>query len=272
MLIVSKPLIDIIFSCEERKSILLFLKSGPQEMEFILESLETSRQALLPHMRILEDSFLVTRFEDIWELTTIGQLMVNKMISLLSTADALDSGIRYWGTHSLDFIPSWLIGRMNELGNCKVIDTPLSDACELNREIVQTSFMSGSLFAATRIFDSKYLASLNELVQKNVTVYLILSRSMFNKAGTFYPKQLEELFEDRSVHFYVYPKELAFQDFMYNEYYLLLHLLKNSGEYDSKSILCSNPLAAEWGKDLFGYYLKDSKPVIQIQSLLGSMV
>lgn len=272
VLIVSEQLIDIIFSCEERKKILLFLKSGPQEMEFILESLETSRQALLPHMSVLEDSFLITRFGDMWELTTIGQLMVSKMISLLSTADVLDSGIDYWGTHSLDPIPGRLIGRMNELGNCKVIDTPLSDACELNREIVQTSFMSGSLFAATRLFDSKYLASLSDLAQKNVAIYLILSRAMLDKAGTFYSKHLEGLVKNRSVHFYVYPKELAFQDFMYNEYYLLLHLLKNNGEYDSKGILCSNPLAAEWGRDLFGYYLKDSMPVTQIRPLLESLV
>jgi predicted transcriptional regulator len=102
VLVVNEKLIDIIFSCEERKNILLFLKSGPQEMEFILESLETSREALLPHMGILEDSFLVTGFDDIWELTVIGQLMVSKMIALLSTADVLDSGIDYWGTHSLE--------------------------------------------------------------------------------------------------------------------------------------------------------------------------
>jgi predicted transcriptional regulator len=265
VLIVNKPVIDVVFSCEERKNILLFLKSGPQETEFILESLEMIRQDLLPHMRVLEDSFLVTRSEDVWELTTIGKLMVSKMISLLSTADVLDSDIDYWGSHRLDLIPSHLIKRMDELGMCKVINTPLSDADELNREIIQTSFMSGSLFAVTAFFDPKYLASLSDLAQKNVSIYIIISKTMLDKAGSQCTTCLEKLVKNRSVHFYVYPKKMAFQDFMYNDYYLLLHLLKNNGGYDNKGVLCSNPLAAEWGKDLFGYYLEDSIPVTQIR-------
>jgi predicted transcriptional regulator len=271
VLIVDRSIIDITFSCEERKNILLFLNSGPQEMEFILESLETSRQSILAHMRILEDNFLVSRYEDIWELTTIGKLMVSKMVSLLSTADVLDSDINYWGSHSLDFIPYKLIKRMNELGKCKVVNIPLSDACELNREIIQTSSMSGSLFAATMFFDSKDLASFSDLAQKSVNIYLILSKDVLEKAGSRYFAYFERLVKNRSVHFYVYPKKLPFQSFMYNDYYLLLHLLKNTGEYDSKSILSSNPLAAEWGKDLFGYYLKDSMPVTQTRQMLVSL-
>ncbi len=265
VLIVNKPVIDIVFSCEEIKNILLFLKSGPHDTEFIFESLEMSRQDLLSYMRVLEDSFLVARSEDVWKLTTIGKLMVSKMISLLSTANVLDSDIDYWGSHRLDLIPSHLIKRVDELGMCKVVNTPLSNADELNREIIQTSFMSGSLFVVTAFFDPKYLASLSDLAQKNVSIHVILSKTMLDKAGSRCTRYLEKLVKNKSVHFYIYPKKMAFQDFMYNDYYLLLHLLKNNGGYDNKGVLCSNPLAAEWGKDLFGYYFEDSIPVTQVQ-------
>jgi predicted transcriptional regulator len=257
--------IDIIFASRERKDILLFLKSGPQDMEFILESLESDRQALLPHMRILEENFLVTQFEDVWELTTIGELIADEMISLLSTADVLDSDIDYWGSHSLDFIPSYLIKRMNELGKCKVLDTPVAHEYELNREIIQTSPIAGSLFIAAAFIQPKCLTALSEMAQKNVDIYLILSQNALDKLRSRYAAYFEKLIKSKSFHFYVYSKELGFQAFMYNDYYLLLHLLKNNGEHDNKRILCSNPYATEWGKDLFGYYLKDSMPIAEMQ-------
>jgi predicted transcriptional regulator len=98
-----------------------------------------------------------------------------------------------------------------------------------------------------------------------VNIYLILSKNVLDKVRSRYAVYFEKLIKNKSFHFYVYSKELGFQSIMYNDYYLLLHLLKNNGEHDSKRILCSNPHATEWGKELFGYYLKDSKPINEMQ-------
>jgi predicted transcriptional regulator len=54
-----KPLLDVIFASEKRKNVLLVLQEGPKQMETLLESLGTIRQALLPQIRILEEHYLV---------------------------------------------------------------------------------------------------------------------------------------------------------------------------------------------------------------------
>lgn len=79
----SKQMIDVIFSSEKRKSILLMLQDGPEEMDFFLKSLDTTRQSLLPQIRVLEDHHLVFHYDDTYELTTIGKLIVDKMIPLV---------------------------------------------------------------------------------------------------------------------------------------------------------------------------------------------
>ena len=43
-----KSLIDVLFMSEKRKRVLLLLQDGTKEMEDILKSLDTTRQALLP--------------------------------------------------------------------------------------------------------------------------------------------------------------------------------------------------------------------------------
>lgn len=116
-----KPLIDVIFASEKRKGVLLLLQEGSKEMETLLKELGTTRQALLPQMRVLEEHYLVTHDKDIYELTTTGKLLVDYMAPLVDTLGVLDTDIDYWGTRNLDFIPPSLLKRMNELKSCEVI-------------------------------------------------------------------------------------------------------------------------------------------------------
>jgi predicted transcriptional regulator len=104
-----KPLLDVIFASEKRKNALLLLQEGPRQMKALLTSLGTTRQALLPQMRMLEDHYLISHYEDTYELTTIGKLVVDKMAPLVSTLNVLDNDLDYWGTHNIDFIPAHLL-------------------------------------------------------------------------------------------------------------------------------------------------------------------
>jgi predicted transcriptional regulator len=83
----------------------------------------------------------------------------------------------------------------------------------------------------------------------------------------FYTREYEffaEFFKNHLFHFYVYPEDVDVLSFGYNNYYLILRLLKQNGEFESKYIFCSNPSSIEWAKELFGYYLRKSNPVTEI--------
>jgi predicted transcriptional regulator len=49
-------------------------------MEVLVKALNTTRQALLPRVRTLEDHYLVSHDRDTYELTSIGKLIVDEMI------------------------------------------------------------------------------------------------------------------------------------------------------------------------------------------------
>jgi predicted transcriptional regulator len=76
---------------------------------------------LLPQIRILKEHHLVSHDRDIYELTTIGKLIVDEMSPLLDTVNFFEVDIDYWGTHNLDFIPPHLWKRIGELEFCRFI-------------------------------------------------------------------------------------------------------------------------------------------------------
>ena len=105
-----KPLLDVLFASEKRKQVILQLKDGAKEMEDILSTLDTTRNALLPQIRMLEEHYLVSHSQDAYELTILGKMVADQITPLIDTVETFDSDIEYWGTHNIDFLPPDLSG------------------------------------------------------------------------------------------------------------------------------------------------------------------
>lgn len=259
-----KTLIDVLFMSEKRKSVLLMLLDGPKETQFILDQLKTTRTALLPQMRVLEESFLVTHYDDTYALTKIGELVVNEMKPLLDTVDVLDVDIEYWGTHKLDFVPPHLLTRINEIERCRVISPSITELFEVNNEFHETSKRSRSLFRVTTFLYPNYPMLFSELISNNVEMNLIVTHELINKIRNDNDPVLRKLSKTGLLNIFTYPGEMGFLSFAYNDHQLLLNPMKVDGDFDKKHVLAENPSALEWGKELYGHYLKDAVPANEI--------
>lgn len=66
-----KSLLGVISASERRKEVLLLLQDGAGELESIISSLNTTRNALFPQMRILEEHTLISNYKDTYKLNDI---------------------------------------------------------------------------------------------------------------------------------------------------------------------------------------------------------
>jgi predicted transcriptional regulator len=57
---------------------------------------------------------------------------------------------------------------------------------------------------------------------------------------------------------------MDFLFFTFDDFHIVISLLKKDGDFDSKFILCSTQDALKWGKDMFDYYLSDSVQITEI--------
>lgn len=116
---------------EKRMGVLLLLKDGTKQMEYLLKCLDTTRQALLPQIKILEEHNLLSKSNDSYELTIIGKLIVDDMAPLVDTIKVLDIDIDYWGSHKIDYIPTHLLKRIKELGSFQIRNPSLENLHEI---------------------------------------------------------------------------------------------------------------------------------------------
>ena len=257
------------FKSEKRKNLLLLVHDGPKDMEIILDSLKTTRQALLPQVRILEDHHLVTHKNDTYELTHIGELIVNKMIPLLEMTGVFEKDIDYWGNHNFDFIPSSLLRQISRCEETKYIRPHITELYELNKEFHEASKKSRSHYIITTFFHPNFPQLVDDLVSNGVSLYFIVSEELQDKLLTDHYENFKTIIQNESVHVFVCSGEIEFQFISTNDYYILLALLKNNGEIDSNYMLCHDKNAHEWGKEFFEHYLKDSIPITEASLLQG---
>jgi predicted transcriptional regulator len=259
----TKALLDVIFASGKRKNVLQLLQNDPQEMEYLLTSLDTTRQALLPQIRILEDHYLIDQHKDTYQLTIIGKLLVDKMTPFLETIEVLDVNIDYWGTHNIDFIPPHLLKTIKEMKNCEIINPPLTELYSLHKTYHKDK-ITDHVYSVGNIFYPDYQSRFTEMIDNKITINYIISDNLFDKIRTEDYEYFKLVIESGYFKLYVYNKKMNFLFFTFDDYHIVINPLKKDGDFDSKYIFCSREAALKWGKDLFDYYLKDSTPITQL--------
>ncbi len=199
-----KPLLEVIFASNKRKNVLLLLRNGTQKMEVLLKALDTTRQALLPQMKVLEEHHLVNHYKDTYELTTLGKLIVANMDPLVDTLDTLDIEIDYWGTHNLDFIPPPLLERICEVQNCKIITPSLTNHFEPSEEILEKSLVSKAHHTISAVYHPNFLKLFTKMIQNNVHVYFVITTDVLDKIKSNDHAYLIKLIKHDLFNLYVY--------------------------------------------------------------------
>ncbi|WP_342303731.1 hypothetical protein [Methanolobus sp. ZRKC5] len=176
-----KTLLDVLFASEKRKNVILLLKDSHQEMSFLLVNLNTSRQALLPQMKILKEHNLIYQSDDSYGLTSIGKLIVNEMKPFLDTIEMLDESSRYFAQHKLDAIPKHLLRRINDIRGLTLVEPGYVNSIELNADYLTDCLESKAVYFVYTFMHPGALSVLDQLVNKGIEVSMIFSKELISK-------------------------------------------------------------------------------------------
>ncbi|TGC08897.1 helix-turn-helix transcriptional regulator [Methanolobus halotolerans] len=259
-----RPLLDVIFASEKRKNVLFLLQEGPQEMESLLKSLDTTRHSLLPQVRILEEHHLVDHSQDSYELTITGKLMIDRMNPLVGTIDLFDTDVDYWGSHDFGFIPPPLLNWLHEIIPCEVVsNTSPTEVYNPNKNVVEKAKHSKLQNSVTTFLFPNFASILADFNKNGVKMCLIVSEELLSKIKNEM-EEVKNLLNNGLNEVFLYPKEMNFASFGTNDFCFMMRTLTKKGDYDLKYLMACNTSAIKWGNELFEYYLKDSIPINKV--------
>ncbi len=253
-----RALIETISRSEKRKDVLLLLQNGPVEMQSILKTLNESRPALLPQMKILEEGQLVVKEKDAYMLSKFGKLIVNDLQPLLSTLNILEGKLDYWTKHNTDCIPNDLFNRLRELESCELVEPELCEALELSRKAISLCMKSKSIDTATSFYHSEYPALFMKYAENGTNFRCIFTNEVLSRFTLENKQQLHDLIQYPNMKFYVYPDNLNLSDLMVTPDFMLLRLLTISGIYDPRYIMAYKQSSVNWSEEFFHHLISKS--------------
>ncbi len=256
-------LLDLILFSEKRKDFLLLLNEGPKDIEKVLEGLQVPRTALLPQIKKLKEEDLVIHEEGIYRLSTIGEIVVEKMQPLLDTLSIFEKNEKFWADRKLVPIPPHLIKRICELRNYRLIEPDLSRTFDLNPEFVKNLSSSSYVHMFCSYFHPHFPTFFLNLARKDIEVSLILSEAVYLRLVEDFKEEGKELLDMENSSLYVLEKKgmetpalVAVADKI-----ISLGLFNENGRFDRQYVISFEPQAIKWGEELFEYYRDMSREI-----------
>ncbi|KKG16179.1 hypothetical protein EO98_12590 [Methanosarcina sp. 2.H.T.1A.6] len=258
-------LLELIFLSDKRKGILLFLQDGPKTIEAIKKYLNASAVAVLPQLKKLKDDSLVFKLADVYILSPLGIAVAGRMQAMVSLLNVFGNCYDYWANHAIDCIPPSLRNRIGDLENCTFSAPPdRTRLFEPHREFVGNLAISRRINGIASIFHPLYPSFFLTFAKKGVDISLLVTHPVYERIIEEYRTEFREFLNFENACFYVCDEKIEFSHVV-TDRFLSLTLPFPDGTFDHKQdVLCFDPLALQWGEDLFAYYRDRSEKITEI--------
>lgn len=257
-------LMDMVFLSEKRKNLLLFLKSGPKNMDEIRESLQVTSTSMLPQIKKLKEQNLVVQQDRDYELSAIGKVLVEKMEPLVFTMSLFEENFEYWVERDLQGIPPKLRKRIGELGNCKLIRPDLNRMFEFDPEFTDNLNKAQHILECIAYFHPALTSICREIADKGVEISLLLTEPVLQRCINDYREDLLHVLGLENVKVFRFSGDLRIAGLTVTDEALMLSLFPRNRHFDRESLVSYEPSALKWGTELFNQLLKNAEQITEI--------
>lgn len=253
-------LVDLIFFSEKRKRILTLLAEGPKDAEEIKTELNGNACAVMPQLKKLKDMDIIIQYGNTYELSDIGEIIVEKMLPLIELLNVFEGNKHYWSKHDRAPIPEHLMKKLHMLGKCKLDDPDLDHLFEFPNNLKEKVFQTRRL----RTFYSFFCPDCPKIhaacAKNGAKVDLVMNEKVYCRLKNDFEDTYKLLLEnDASI--YIYRGEIRPSSFIISDDFMMLKLFGKEGEFDHRRITSFNKSAIEWGNELADYYIGLSEKV-----------
>ena len=276
-------LLDAIFLSEKRKNLLLLLKEGPKSIDEVKNTFDFPWKSMIPQIKKLVELNLVIQTDGMYSLSEMGTVIATNMQFLLNTLKIYDENREFWFEHDLSSIPFHLLTRIGELGQCRAIKPDISQIFKVQEDIVKCMLASSRIMVLVSAVHPAYHLACLEFIEKKIDVTVILTESVFESIRidclsdtvfsdisvlkmdlSEYKKEIQLFLNCENSHFFVSDGKKKPMMLIVTDKIFALSLLDKCGRVDRNYIVSFELSALKWGKELFEYYKKNSRPVYSL--------
>lgn len=247
-----------------RRNILLSLNEGTKSLRFIRDGLKISSTTAIHALKELEKADITFQEKNKkYSLTNIGKFVALKVLDFNNAAQVLKKHHRFWLDHDLGGIPPIQMEKIGWLKDSDLVEIDPLDLVKTFGSYLAFIKTAKWVKGVSPIYSADYEKIFNEVIQKNISIQLILTGAVFKKlTDTMGLDILNNLIHNYSLEIFISDENIKVA-FTLSDTHLSFGLFSNNGIYDvTQDLICSGDFAVRWGYELFEYYKGRSKKYI----------
>jgi predicted transcriptional regulator len=257
-------LLDLILLSEKRTGVILFLLEGQKDIETIKKTLNASATSIQPQVKKLKEHNLIIQEKNLYRLSEIGKIVADKMKPLLDTISVLEENADYWADRDMSEIPPFLLRRINEFGHCTLIEPQIDHIFELIPQYIENAEEATRLEAAIPYFHPLFPSFYLKIAEKGTFVSLILPELILKRWVEDYREQTERFINMENTKLFVCTDCERIPAITAADNFMAIALFPKNAVFDRKYIVCLEPGALAWGKELYDYHERRSERILDI--------
>lgn len=253
--------INLIFSSNRKKDLLLLLKKGPRDIDEIKELLKIDSSSIQPHIKKMKDYNLITEEDKIYGLSKKGEIIVENMESLLNTAEVFERNIEYWKTHDLTSIPNFLLERIYELGSFELLEPSAEYLSETPKEILENMLESKEIMTFVSYFHPEAPLIYANLAKKGTKITLCMTENVVKRLFSSYQDEIKEICRAENSKMFVFRKKAKIPSVIVTDRFLAFKLFETDGKLRDQLVIGLEDTALLWGRELFKHCMETAEPL-----------
>ena len=196
-------LLDVLFLSEKRKNLLLLLLDGPKNIEEIKNILDVRSSPIMTQIKILMKQELIVENNRLYKLSSIGEILVPKMKTILETFNVFDKNHDYWINQDMTSIPPEFMDNIGKLGDYIEVNPDRNHVFEYPKEVVDHLSESEKVMIASSFFLPIYPSLCIELAAKGRDITLVFTEYVYDRMLNDYKRELEHFLNMKYTRLYV---------------------------------------------------------------------
>ena len=237
--------LKFITSSDIRVKIIISLKEGQKKLGDLKDEIHMRSSSILHNMSQLESRNLIIREFQSYSLSPTGKMIAIILIDIVDSFSLIKKHQDFWLNHEINEIPEDLIGKLDCLGDFKIVEYSLKDfqGQFILKELLLKSKVIKGIISPLIIYDEL------SVVPKKEDIHLILANNNLNEDI----ENLEDTATIENIKLWKINDDLKLFLIVADNFILLnLPSLKDDS---SSYIMNKTEKSIQWGNELFNYYL-----------------
>jgi predicted transcriptional regulator len=174
-----------------------------------------------------------------------------------------DEKNKFWAEKNLCTLPSHLLNRIGELGNCRELIPEKTHIFDYPPDIMDPLYRANTIMVISS-FHLCYLNPYLDFAKKGIKVFLILEKPNYRKFVSAFRDDVREFVNMRNTELFVCAHKIDLASCIITDQFISFSIISKNGRFYNHEILSFEKKALSWGKELFSYYMDMSELITRV--------